>query len=826
MELAILLLVLLIVGLVLLVPVASLLILISLNSRLRNLNRNMERLLDRTDKPADTPPPHAAVPAGTPEAESESKPPAPHTLEPVPKPPAPPRPLPESMVARRTAPPPPLPSAPPHPPAAKPISSPSSRFESAARDILGRIWNWLVVGEEHRPHGVSLEFAVASTWLLRLGIVILVLGVGFFLKYSIERNWLDETARVALSVLGGVIMLGFGLRLLGRRYDLLGQGLSGGGVAVLYFSVFAAANLYGLIGVTPAFGLMICITVTAGVLALRTRSLLVALLGLVGGYSTPLLLSNADAGYVALYTYLLLLGLGVFAIAWRRQWPLLIYLAWAGNWMAIGLSLMDGDPEPFATVFTLIATLFVLFSTTMFIHNVVRRRESTVLELIALMLNAGVFFIVGCYLIDRQFTTLEREWMGALSCGLAAYYVAHVYLFRVRRRRDRGLTAGFMGLAAFFLAIAMPLVLTRDWVTAAWAIQALVMIWLAGRLESPFLRTVGLAIYTFMVVRFLGLDMPRHFRFPTLPDAPGIGPVLALLLRRLLACGTPIVALGAGVWLLQRRESARPSAPETPGPVFAPATAGSTIAFAAIGALLLFLYLNFEVWATMGWLYEPWRLPLLTALWGVFATALLWLWSRRQLDAVLPLGVLAIIAVVGKVLIWDMAAWGIDWPILGYRQDFTPIGALLRLQDFAVAIGMLAAGCLFLRRAAERRALARLMGWLAVALLLIYATFETSTLLNTHLPGMRAGGVTILWSGFALVFLLIGIRRRLTVLRYVGLSLFAVVVGKVFFHDLAELERIYRTIAFTALGLLTLAGSWLYLRYRELFTDAEGDDTP
>jgi hypothetical protein len=154
------------------------------------------------------------------------------------------------------------------------------------------------------------------------GILLALAGV-YFVRYSIEAGWLSPTVRVALGLLAGLAAL-VGSEVLRRRdYEDASNGLAGGGVVVLYAAVWAARSLYGLIPMALAFALMVLITAVCGLLAWRRASLVVALLGLIGGFATPLLVQSETTSPLGLFGYLLLLNAGLLVLGRKRGWPLI-----------------------------------------------------------------------------------------------------------------------------------------------------------------------------------------------------------------------------------------------------------------------------------------------------------------------------------------------------------------------------------------------------------------------------------------------------------------------------------------------------------------------
>lgn len=182
-----------------------------------------------------------------------------------------------------------------------------------------------VVTEEHDRRetlGGLFERLVAGRLLIWLGGVALVLAAVFLIRYSIEIGLVTPAARMAGAALFGLILLGAGeYARVGRLADdpRIAQALAGAGIAVLYATAYGSHVLYGLIDSQIASGAMLAVTAAALALSLR-HGVATAMMGLVGGFLTPLLVGNPDAGALPLLAYLALLDVALFLLAWRRGW--------------------------------------------------------------------------------------------------------------------------------------------------------------------------------------------------------------------------------------------------------------------------------------------------------------------------------------------------------------------------------------------------------------------------------------------------------------------------------------------------------------------------
>ncbi|MBV9184119.1 MAG: DUF2339 domain-containing protein [Acidobacteria bacterium] len=157
--------------------------------------------------------------------------------------------------------------------------------------------------------------------------IALVLATLFFLSYSVEHGWLSPAVRASLGLATGIILLLVCELRVARNYAFTANAMDGAGIAILYATLFAMHALWHLLPASAVFVLMLIVTAIAVLLSIRRDSVFIALLGLVGGFATPALLSTGENKPVALFSYLLLLNVGLLFVAIQRRWPLLTALS-------------------------------------------------------------------------------------------------------------------------------------------------------------------------------------------------------------------------------------------------------------------------------------------------------------------------------------------------------------------------------------------------------------------------------------------------------------------------------------------------------------------
>lgn len=638
------------------------------------------------------------------------------------------------------------------------------------------------------PHP-SLEQRIGQRWLLYAGIAAIVLGASYIVKLAFDNNWITPAMRVALSALGGAALVAAGLRFAGGGLRLFGYALSGAGFAVIYVAVYAAQHLYQLIERGPAFWAMGAVTGVAAALADRRSAQPIAMTALVGGFATPFLVGGDSGAYLALFSYVTLLILGATFLARRHDWPLLTLVAFA------------------LTVFTFASWVVTSYRTS---------RYLAVQGFLTLWLAAFVAAIAwragraGATTRAPEAPAVRSSDDGwtygvAVVVGILAPALYHVASLANLAAHSRDLLIYF--IAATLVGLLYSADGRRTWARlVTWVAVWLPMIgWLAQRTPAGARVTV-LAIF--------GLHLMNEIRV-LLRDRDRLDQLDALLLH----------LNGLGL----------------------------------LAALL-----------TMHPLWDREGMSVTVALVGVFY-GLLGLWARRR-HAVAPLHylALALACAAGAIALrfegaWVTVGWAVEGALLGWlglreRRQWMRLGGWLLLllalghglEDMArpaavstlpwlnapaLSLALVAVLLLWLgRRYAALGADLPGRSELPIGVAVILACVTGLVLITEQINGMfgrfawqqavdvgpmaagaadlaRQVTLSIAWAGYAVVLLVAGIRARYALARYLAILLFAVTIGKVFFVDLAQLDRLYRIVSVIGLGILLLLASYLYQRY-------------
>lgn len=339
--------------------------------------------------------------------------------------------------------------------------------------------------------GYVKAFFTDGNVVVKVGLLVLFVGVGFLIKYAAAHSMLPVELRVAGIGLAGVVLLVFGWRLRNskRIYALL---LQGGGVGVMYLTVFGAAKLYHLIPVGAAFVVMVALVVLSGILAVMQNARYLAIYGAAGGFLAPVLASTGSGSHVMLFSYYALLNLGIVGIAWYRSWRELNLLGFVFTFV-IG-SLWGAKyyrPEFFASVEPFFILFFVFFVA---IAVLFAFRQPPQLKG---YVDSTLVFGVPIIAFALQYALVRDMHYGLAfsALGLSAFYIVlATTLWRRSAPGMRLLTEAFLAMGVVFGSLAIPLALDGRWTSAAWALEGAAIIWVGVRQRRMLARAFGLLL--------------------------------------------------------------------------------------------------------------------------------------------------------------------------------------------------------------------------------------------------------------------------------------------------------------------------------------------
>jgi uncharacterized membrane protein len=300
-------------------------------------------------------------------------------------------------------------------------------------------------------------------WLNRVAVITLLFGMAFLFKLAIDNEWIGPSGRVALGIAAAMLSFVLGEWFWLRGQKVFAQGLTGLGVALLYLSFYASFAIYHLLSQSVAFGFMFLTTLAAAGLALHYDSQVAAILGAIGGFLTPALLSTGEDHLGILGSYTLILSAGALGLARLKRWGALEYLAFAGTWL-----LFFGWSSNFLTNETRIPA-FLWFTAT---FAVFFAASTLSYRLSLLTWNAGIYFAASYYVLDPRYHNAE----GAVAAALAVLHGGAAWLVWTQHRRFAGLAAT---VAAVFLTLAIPLQFTSFRITMLWSLEGAALAWLA-----------------------------------------------------------------------------------------------------------------------------------------------------------------------------------------------------------------------------------------------------------------------------------------------------------------------------------------------------------
>jgi uncharacterized membrane protein len=679
----------------------------------------------------------------------------------------------------------------------------------------------------------DLERFIGENLINKIGIAITVIGVGIGAKYAIDHRLISPLARIVMGYLVGLGLLFFAVWLK-KQYENFSAVLLSGSLAIMYFITYAAYSFYGFYPQLAAFTLMVIFTTFTVMAALRYNREIIAVIGMVGAFAVPYLLSEGSEKVLIFFSYITIINSGIMIIALKKYWKSLYLSAFAFTWLVYFTWLAGryDAGKDFGLAVAFLFIFFIIFYVAFLSYKLIKKDKFNIFDILLLLINSFIFYGTGFYILKGH--PPGDEQLGLFTVANAALHIIIGATIYRNRLADRNLFYFISGLAVVFLTIAIPVQLNGNWVTLLWICEAMILFSIGRIRHAPVYENIS---YPLIVMAFYSLvdDWGKM----QIVSGTGSSVVEFTPVFNIQFFSSLIFIAALSVILLIHFSKKYPS------PLKEKKSALDMINYGLPFLLILVVYLTFRTEITLYYNHLTEASKILPdgnniqsdlasksdfvsfrTIWLcnyslLFFAGLSLINTRKIKNSFLGIASFWLIFITVLVFLFQSLYILSDLRESlisnGSSRDFslTDFRLSIRYISFVfVTIALISLKIWTRKMDVENyyKIIFSLLFHLTILWILCSEMLNIMDLLrNTH---SYKFGLSILSGLYALILIVLGIIGKKRYLRIAAMALLGVTLAKLFFYDISRLDTILKTILFLALGILMLLVSFLYNKYK------------
>ncbi len=643
---------------------------------------------------------------------------------------------------------------------------------------------------------INYEEFIGGNLFGKIGIFVLVVGIGLFVKYAIDNEWINEVSRTILGFATGSGLLLIAAKLQ-KKYRAFSSLLAGGAFATFYVTVAVAYHYYQLFSQPVAFVILVVLTVFMAALAVLYDRRELAVIALLGGYIAPFLTSSGEGNYMVLFSYIAILNVGMFVLSLFKKWAELPMISFFSTYLIMLLFQMNtsvNDPVMALRLLLFASLFYVIFLLPLL--SILRNDRGWVwtnrLLLTTVVLNN--FAYMGFSLLFVDHLALPVKIHGLFPLGIAIVNMVAILWLRKRGLEYQFLLHTLLGVVLTFVSIAVPVQLEGTFITLFWASEMVLLGWLYAQSKARMYAYFSFILAWLTLISFVMDIVPYEI---DLTEGQTIFANKLFVTNAFICLSYLVLAVLIGRY--------RKAFDKTYILRYTPANAVLILLSVFLGNVVV-------VWEMSRFTVAGSHISLFQTSYILFLSIVL---SRRfRLGAG-----------------WSWAYFsGMIFSVVLYALTilpYEPESARTAWMILATVVAELVwGGVLYYRNTPARSSASN--GFTIYLSLLATATWTLAVRHLLHTVGWNdslSAGFSIALSVAGFVLMTLGMRRHLKTLRMLSLGVFAVVLGKLLIVDVWTMPIAGKIAVFILLGVILLLLSFLYQKLKNVLFSDERDET-